>query len=110
MMEQPEISLNKVIFAVSERCELKECNVMLDTVEKKMVIFLNAKGELKIFKMQTVHMESERISKRNRQTYRRRTDQLPTPPEEARWGLPENPDRSNELQFSGRRITICARC
>ena len=45
-MEQPEISLEQSFLLYQSGVEkLKECNVMLDTVEKKMQI-LNAKGEL----------------------------------------------------------------
>ena len=64
-MEQPEISLEQSFLLYQSGVEkLKECNVMLDTVEKKMQI-LNAKGNWKIFKMQTVHMEEQIwISKR----------------------------------------------
>ena len=45
-MEQPEISLEQSFLLYQSGVEkLKECNVMLDTVEKKMQI-LNAKGKL----------------------------------------------------------------
>ena len=48
-MEQPEISLEQSFLLYQSGVEkLKECNVMLDTVEKKMQI-LNAKGELEDF-------------------------------------------------------------
>lgn len=48
-MEQPEISLEQSVLLYQSGVEkLKECNVMLDTVEKKMQI-LNAKGELEDF-------------------------------------------------------------
>ena len=55
-MEQPEISLEQSFLLYQSGVEkLKECNVMLDTVEKNW----------KIFKMQTVHMEEQIwISKR----------------------------------------------
>lgn len=57
-MEQPEISLEQSFLLYQSGVEkLKECNVMLDTVEKKMQILM-PKGNWKIFKMQTVHMES----------------------------------------------------
>ena len=49
LMEQPEISLEQSFLLYQSGVEkLKECNVMLDTVEKKMQI-LNAKGELEDF-------------------------------------------------------------
>ena len=48
-MEEPEISLELSFLLYQSGVEkLKECNVMLDTVEKKMQI-LNAKGELEDF-------------------------------------------------------------
>ena len=48
-MEQPEISLEQSFLLYQSGVEkLKECNVMLDTVEKKMQI-LNAKGKLEDF-------------------------------------------------------------
>lgn len=48
-VEQPEISLEQSFLLYQSGVEkLKECNVMLDTVEKKMQI-LNAKGELEDF-------------------------------------------------------------
>ena len=48
-MEQPEISLEQSFLLYQSGVEkLKECNVMLDTEEKKMQI-LNAKGELEDF-------------------------------------------------------------
>ena len=47
-IEQPEISLEQSLLYQSGVEKLKECNVMLDTVEKKMQI-LNAKGELEDF-------------------------------------------------------------
>ena len=48
-MEQPEISLEQSFLLYQSGVEkLKKCNVMLDTVEKKMQI-LNAKGELEDF-------------------------------------------------------------
>ena len=49
IIPEPEISLEQSFLLYQSGVEkLKECNVMLDTVEKKMQI-LNAKGELEDF-------------------------------------------------------------
>ena len=65
-MEQPEISLEQSFLLYQSGVEkLKECNVMLDTVEKKMQILKCQRGTGRFFKMQTVHMEEQIwISKR----------------------------------------------
>lgn len=69
-MEQPEVSLEQSFLLYQSGVEkLKECNVMLDTVEKKMQI-LNAKGELKIFKYRRCIWRSRYgYQSGNRQTY-----------------------------------------
>lgn len=71
-MEQPEISLEQSFLLYQSGVEkLKECNVMLDTVEKKMQI-LNAKGELEDFLRcrRCIWRSRYGYQSGNRQTYR----------------------------------------
>ena len=64
-MEQPEISLEQSFLLYQSGVEkLKECNVMLDTVEKKMQI-LNAKGELFVNKTPIYVLPRKNICNRN---------------------------------------------